>query len=260
MKLPNWFKIGWWVILTGLAAWLFYSRLQAISAGRTAPVDIFIFLVLVALLLVPIFQEVSFFGLKFKQVIDDLKQNIATQLMVFKAEIQTTMNNTSNVNVMLPQSAPPDDQLPDIEQRIRAAVSEALKQEGFSPTHQVGPEAFRVDDKTDFLFRARHTIESRLRKIASVYVDLPQRRTVPVTQLSGALVKQQLLHPNIASAIREIYSVCSPAIHGEPVTDAQLSFVREVAPEVVEALDEIERRGMRVAWPSMNATSEAENE
>jgi hypothetical protein len=242
MKLPNWFKVIWWVILTGSAGWLFYSRMTAISAGRTAPVDIFIFLVLVALLLVPIFQEVSFLGLKFKQVMDDLKQNIATQLMVFKADIQTTMNNTSNVNVLLPQSAPPDDQLPGIEQRIRAAVSEALQQEGFSLTRRASPEGFHVDNRTDFLFRARHTIETKLRRIASAYADLPHRRAVPVQQLSAVLVKQQLLHPSIANAIREIYSVCSPAIHGEPVTDAQLSFVREVAPEVVDALDEIERR------------------
>lgn len=252
MKLPNWVKIGWWFILTGLASWLFYSRMPAISAGKTAPVDIFIFLVLAGLLLAPIFQEVSLFGLKFKQTIDDLKKSITTQLMDFKTDIQSTMNNTSNVNVMLPQAAPPDEQLPGIEQRIRTAVSEALIQQGFSTAYRADPETFQVDDKTDFLFRARHTIETKLRKIASRYTDLSNRRTVPVHQLSGVLVSQQLLHPDIASAIREIYSVCSPAIHGEPVTEAQVSFVRKVAPEVVDALDMISSSEMRPV-PSMKS-------
>jgi hypothetical protein len=36
--------------------------------------------------------------------------------------------------------------------------------------------------------------------------------------------------------IREVYSVCSPAIHGEPITEAQVSFVRDVAPELIAAL------------------------
>jgi len=55
-------------------------------------------------------------------------------------------------------------------------------------------------------------------------------------------MKQELLHPNIANAIREVYSVCSPAIHGEPVTVAQVNFVRDVTPQIIEALTEIERR------------------
>jgi hypothetical protein len=77
-----------------------------------------------------------------------------------------------------------------------------------------------------------------------MYVSLLQRRPLPFNQLSEILVKQELLHPSIANAIREIYSVCSPAIHGEPFTPAQVDFVREVAPEVVGALDEVERRSI----------------
>jgi hypothetical protein len=56
------------------------------------------------------------------------------------------------------------------------------------------------------------------------------------------LVQNELLQPRFAHAIREIYSVCSPAIHGEPVTDAQISFVQDVAKEVIDALSEIESR------------------
>ncbi len=242
MKLPTWFKISWWVLITGLTAWLFYSRFPAIAEGRSAPVDIFIFLVLVALLLVPIFQEVSFFGLKFKQAIDDLKDNISRQLAVFKADIQTTITNTSNVNVTFPHEPPPDDQLPDLEQRIRAAISEAIQEEGITSTHATVADNFNVDGDTEFLFRTRHTIEKKLRNIASYHMDLPPRRAVPIHKLSNMLVQEELLNPKIAHAIREIYSVCSPAIHGEKVTSAQVNFVRDVAPQVVDALNEIERR------------------
>ncbi len=242
MKLPTWFKIIWWLLITGSTAWLFYSRLPAISEGRSAPVDIFVFLILVALLLVPIFQEVSFFGLKFKQAIDDLQKNILTQLAVFKADIQTTISSTSNVNVTFPQSAPSDDQLPDLEQHIRKAISEALQEEGISALQPSPPAAFQVDDDTVFLFKTRHNIEKKIRRIASSFTDLPERRAVPINQLSNVLVRQELLNPKIAHAIREIYTVCSPAIHGEPVTEAQVSFVREISAQVLDALNEIERR------------------
>lgn len=141
-----------------------------------------------------------------------------------------------------PHSAPPDDQLPGLEQRIRAAVSEAIQEEGITSSHPFVPDNFQVDNDTEFLFRTRHTIEKKLRNIASSFTDLPQRRAVPIHNLSNMLVNEELLNPKIAHAIREIYSVCSPAIHGEQVTSAQVNFVRDVAPQVVGALNEIERR------------------
>lgn len=242
MKLPIWFKIVWWVIITGLTTLLFSMRISSISKGESAPVDIFIFLVLVALLLVPIFQEISFFGLKFKQSIDDLQKNISAQLAMFKADIQTTISNTSNINVTLPHTTPTDAQLPNLEQKIKTMVSEALQESDFTSLKSSNLDTLRVEDDIIFLFKTRYTIENKLRNIASTFTQLPERSIVSINTLSGLLVKEQLLHPKIAQAIREIYSVCSPAIHGDLVTKPQVNFVRDVAPQVIEALIEIERR------------------
>jgi hypothetical protein len=53
MKLPNWFKIGWWVILLGLTGVILFKRFEAISSGQSVPADVFVFLIFVALMLVP---------------------------------------------------------------------------------------------------------------------------------------------------------------------------------------------------------------
>lgn len=242
MKLPTWFKVLWWIIITALTAWLFSSRIPAILQGNSAPVDVFVFLVLVALMLTPIFQEVSFFGLKFKQSIDELQKQISTQLAVFKSEIQTTISSSNNFNVTLSPPAPSDDRLPELETRIRAAVSEAMQEEGMAYRANRQSSLPKVDDDTIFLFQTRYTIERKLRNISSSFANMPDRRFIPIIQLTSLLMKQELLHPNIANAIREVYSVCSPAIHGEPVTVAQVNFVRDVTPQIIEALTEIERR------------------
>ena len=245
MKLPNWFKIIWWIAITGFTAYLFYLRFPAISQNKSTSTDSFIFIVLVALLLVPIFQEVSLFGLKFKQAIDELKQNISMQLTDFKSDIQTTITNTSNVNLTFPYPPPPDDQLPDLEQRIRSAISEVLQEEGIVGPSTITEDIFEINDDVEYLFKVRHTIEKKLRNIASYFADLPDRKPIPIYKLSNILVNQELLHPKIAHAIREIYSVCSPAIHGESVTKAQVNFVKDVAPQVIDALNQIERRTNR---------------
>ncbi len=247
MKLPNWFKIIWWIGITGFAAYLFYFRFPAISQNKSTPIDGFIFIILVTLLLVSIFQELSVFGLKFKQAIDELKENISMQLTAFKSDIQTTITSTSNVNLTIPNYyfPPPDDQLPDLEQRIKLAISEVLQEEEIVTQRPSTEDIFEVDDDVEYLFKVRHTIEKKLRKIASYFTDFPNRRLIPIHKLSNILVNQELLHPKIAHAIREIYSVCSPAIHGESVTKAQVNFVRDVASQVIDALNQIERRTIR---------------
>ena len=46
----------------------------------------------------------------------------------------------------------------------------------------------------------------------------------------------------LTAAIRDVDSICSHAIHGEDVTPAQVAFVRDVTPELLEALRAIMRR------------------
>lgn len=76
MKLPNWFKILWWIALIGLTGIILFNRFDDIISGQSVPFDIFIFLIFVALMLVPIFSEIDFFGIKLKKEIEDLKQDI----------------------------------------------------------------------------------------------------------------------------------------------------------------------------------------
>lgn len=244
MKLPNWVRIIWWIIITIIVGWIFYNRIPAILNGESVTIDLFIFLVWIALLLSPIFQEISLFGMKFKQSIEDLKQYLNTQLSIFKTEIQTSINTSNNINVTIP-NAPSDDRLPGLEQRVNKAVQEALREEGITLPDQRPPLKGRidVDDNTLFLFQVRNTIERKLRRIASKVVDLPDfNHSLPISKISQKLVHQERMHPKLMYAIREIYSVCSPAIHGEAVTDAQVAFVSDVAKEVIDGLSEIEKQ------------------
>ena len=65
MKLPNWFRILWWFLLTAGLTWVLYRRYPDLVAGHAAAVDVFVFAVWVALILVPLFHEGSFSGVKF---------------------------------------------------------------------------------------------------------------------------------------------------------------------------------------------------
>ncbi len=240
MKLPNWFKIVWWVALVALLTRFLNVRYPDIVAGRAAPADIVVFVIWVALLLAPLFSEVSLLGITLKQELDELKGFISTQIGDMKNEVRNAVDvrTTFSPHFNIPAPAP-DAQLPELEARIKAALSDALAAHGVRPSISASPLV--APEHASLLFAARFNIENELRRIAEgrqIFSSTSHlvRRPLPIFQLVRHLSEAELIEPQIASAIREVYSVCSPAIHGEPVTKAQVSFVREVTPELVATL------------------------
>lgn len=98
MKLPNWFKILWWITLLVIVTVFLYNRYSDLITGDATTADIFIFLIWVALCLLPLFEELSFFGITLKKEVEKLKSDISTQIDTLKADIK----NTINLQVLMP--------------------------------------------------------------------------------------------------------------------------------------------------------------
>ncbi|MCB2186248.1 MAG: hypothetical protein KQJ78_07510 [Deltaproteobacteria bacterium] len=265
MRFPRWLRYIWWVGLCGLLGRFFLMRLPAIEEGFNYPVDIALLLVFIALILVPIFPDMSLFGLKFKQEIEEMRKEVAEQLNEFnaqikltiasnsetvvqlreiKAQIQSTITSNNSVNITMPLP-PPDDQLPLLEKRIKGDVSEYLEGVDYNSKNRAGDMFNGVGQNAIYLFRIRYSLEKVLRDIWR-YVGLTQesQRAVGIGQIIAALTRRDIISPELGVAIKDIYSVCSPAIHGEPVTKAQVEFVEDVSPRVLEALSVAEGRLM----------------
>jgi len=239
LKLPNWFKIIWWLILVGLLTAFLWHRYPELAIGRAVPADIVVFVIWAALLLAPLFSEVSLLGITLKQQISELKEYVASQITDVKSEVRSAVDVRATFSPHFNIPAPAADaQLPEIERRIKSAVSDALAEHGIQqpPT----PAQVPVPQDVTLLFATRYNLEKELRRIGeSRQLTGDTRRPMPVLQLTRALIQTELLEPRLANAIREVYSVCSPAIHGEPVTQEQVAFVQAVGPELIAALGAI---------------------
>lgn len=244
MKLPNWFKIAWWLALVGLLTAFLYRRYPDLVEGGAAAADIVVFVVWIALLLAPLFNEVTLLGITLKQEIEDLKGFVSAQVSNIRSEVKSAIEvrTTFSPHFNIPAPAA-DAQLPNLEARIKSALSDALVAHGVKPS--AAPSPLVTPDDVALLFAARYNIEVELKRIAngreSVGGARPLHgRPIPALQLTRYLREAELLEPGLANAIREVYSVCSPAVHGEPVTEAQISFVREVAPDLIATLRAIQ--------------------
>ncbi len=76
-----------------------------------------------------------------------------------------------------------------------------------------------------------HAFRTSVRRVVTGReIDATIRRPATVLLLSRSLVESGLLSPKLGNAVREVYSVCCPAIHDEKVSAAQVAFVRDVGP------------------------------
>jgi len=101
-------------------------------------------------------------------------------------------------------------------------------------------QSIKISDDVQYLFGVRYSIEKELRRIASKFFD--EERPRSIFMLLARLVEQQLITTNQHKVIRNLYSIASPAVHGdeEKLTIAEIAFARQIAPGIIDELQRIQ--------------------
>lgn len=193
-------------------------------------------------MLVPIFSEIEFFGIKLKKEIEDLKQDISIKLGDIKNEIRNNQTQTVHQTVQTFGPPPPDNKLPELQDEIERILSAKLKERGVFAEIKI---AGRIDVPKDnlLMFQVRFNIEKQLRGIweqrfESGEID-PRLIHQPVTRIIQDLAKFEIIDNNFYIILREILSICNYAIHGEEVTENQVSFVTKNAKQILDYLSQV---------------------
>jgi hypothetical protein len=235
MKLPNWFKIIWWALLFALLTFFLFQRYPDLVQGRAAASDVFIFSVWAALVLVPLFQELNLFGIELKQELHELRFELKSELLNLRSEIESTAETQARVN-LVPLT---DAELPALEKRAQIAVKKTIQEYGL-PHEPSLTSRISVDDYTQSLFEARYSIERELRRIAAARLGIGGEHSQhQIADIIAPLIQSQVLDLGLASVIREVYAVCSSAIHGQNPSEAQVRFVENILPGLLKALHAI---------------------
>lgn len=236
MRLPNWSKVVWWGLVTASTTWFLYQRYPDLVAGRASPADVIAFLVWVALVLAPIFDEITLPGLKLKQQIEALRNDITQVRSELHSTADARANLSQQINIPLP---PSDAQLPNLEKVAKAAAAEALKEYGSRTPPP--PRDVDIPQDVQFLFATRYNLEREIYRIAYARGVSPfGPRVMSPMQMIRAIASAELISPQLERSIREVYAVCSAAVHAQDVTPAKIAFVRDVADDLLSALRAID--------------------
>jgi hypothetical protein len=239
MILPNWLKIAWWMLILAVLSTLLWSRRSYLLEGKATPFDIIAFIIWICLMLVPIFAEIKIFGFEFTQKIEDLEKHIDRQIATLTNEVRTNVDLRTQINPQFTFTTPPQDsQLPNIERNIREILEREVEARGITTEAARASENVLPEDPTAiFLFTVRRAIDRELRRIClEKFGDEGSCRRSSASLLLNSIQRQQLLSHELAQAVRDLYAVCSPSIHGEDATPDQLKFAEDVSPGILAAL------------------------
>lgn len=230
MKTKDWVKLGWGALIVAMLTYFLWERLPDLLSGKAAAADIVVFGVWMALLLSPLFTEVELLGVTLKREIEELKDEVTTQIGEIRTEIRNAVDVKTTVAPVFNIPQPPkDSELPKIIAEIKAAVSSALTEHGAPSSEGVD---IGVPSNVAFLFATRFNMEVEIRRIAGALTNRPQ----PAYMIIMEAAKAGLVERRLAHAVQDAYRVCTPAVHGAPISKEKVDFVREVAPELIAAL------------------------
>jgi len=233
----DWPRRIWWFLITLLLSVFLLVRYPDLIDGLATPADIIIFMVWLVLLMTPLFREINILGFGVKKEIDKLRQDVNSDIASLKMEVRNALDvrNTFNPQIYLPGPAP-DSQLADVERCIVSAVEKTLRATGapgsgnHSGTARCEPRQ-HLPVRNTFQHRERASTDSPWTR-----VDRSRRSTPCCHTVVKALSDAGLIEPELARGIREVYFICSRAIHAEPVSEGQVALVRDVGPRLIAAL------------------------
>ena len=153
-------------------------------------------------------------------------------------EIRTNIRTEISPQFTFP-SPPPDSQLPDLEKRIESVIRDVIKQHGIREASLDFKELIVTND-VQYLFATRYNIERELHRIRDSRIGQQAIRVhVPISRMILTLVETEIIELQLGNIIKEVYAVCSPAVHGYPVSEPQINFVKDVAPKLISTLRSI---------------------
>lgn len=138
---------GWFALVAGALAALLVLRGNAILAGRTSPVDLLAMAALLALLVSPLFKEVTLGGVTLRRELAQAKKELAGAIQQLHATVTSSVAVAPTFNVQLQQLVRGEvGRAQDEALRIMAALDLellALTPEGRGTGHRVREELLR---------------------------------------------------------------------------------------------------------------------
>ncbi len=224
------------------SAYVFYYRYELYQL-KTLNVRNLVFLIWIALLLLPLFSEMELLGVKIKKAVDLANREIKDNISDMEQQIEElTITNSVANHIQIGSPALPSEE--KLEELLRLVRSMNKKED--SPGSMDRDEM--PQDKAVYLFTVRLEIEKAINQLYGPLGKDEDRRRMGLLYMTRALARHQILDGMTAGLITEVVGIANRGIHGEIVSDEYINFVQQVYPEIRNKLKTLTQTSFRDAW------------
>lgn len=204
-----------------------------------------VFLLWILLLMLPLFSEMEFLGIKVKKEVkkevekatEEVKgtlQNIQTQI----AQMQISSSVSNNVtlgNTALP-SEEKLEELVTIVRELKEASNTRITLNPSTPVIQTvtsDDSLTRDHNRNLYLVKVRYEIDISLRELCA---KIGYNADMPISKMLQILNQEQVLAGKTCELINEVRKIANRGIHGEIISNEYITFVENAHPEIQRQL------------------------
>ncbi len=227
---------AWYIVLLTISTVYLVSNRFAIEKLDDASLISTVFIIWVILLVLPLFSELEFLGVKVKK---EVKKAVEKSNEEVKASINNLQQLVSQIQVsnsVAPQFTINGGSLPS-EERIDNLIKEIHLLNAQNTDRQADQQ-----DKADVptsnleLFKMRYGIEIRIREALELIGYSGKTRT-SLMQATYYLNQQGVLDSTSTDLIIQMLRIANRGVHGEIISQKYMDFASQAYPQIIDGLD-----------------------
>lgn len=248
----SYLKSKWWylVLLILSTIYVLYHRNGIYQLKEFNAMNL-IFLLWLILLLLPLFSEMEFFGVKLKKEVEKAKTEVKENLNDLRIQIMDLKISNSNANTINFGNGflPTEQKLKElIEEFITKSnvIDDNLIEVSSKPNIGLTTDAkelsnfeFEIAEESTYLFKVRLMLEKTLTDLCE---KTGYEGSKSMHEMMRHLIRCELINGKTEDLISQIIKIANRGVHGEIVSKEYIDFIKQVLPELKKQLYEATTR------------------
>lgn len=229
-------KCWYFILLTISTIYLAINRF-AIEKLNDASMISTVFIIWIILLVLPLFSELEFLGVKVKKEVKEAVEKSNEEVKTSLNNLQLIVSQIQVSNSVATQFTINNGPLPSKEKMDNLIKETHLLKEQNTNNQIKRQDDIKIPDQNLYLFKFRYGIEAKLNEALDL-IGYNDKNRISLIQSAYYLKKQKVLNPNCVELLIQVVRIANRGVHGEIVDKKYFDFASEAYPKIIDGLDE----------------------
>lgn len=228
---------AWYIVLLTISTVYLVSNRFAIEKLDDASLISTVFIIWVILLVLPLFSELEFLGVKVKKEVKKAVEKSNEEVKASLDNLQQIVSQIQVSNSVAPQFTINSGSLPTEEKIDKLTEELHLFNEQNKNKQAEQQDKVTIPVQNLELFKMRYGIEVRLKEALEL-IGYNSKNRASLMQETYYLNQQGVLDPTSTDLVIQMLRIANRGVHGEIIGQKYMDFASEAYPQIIDALDD----------------------